>query len=64
MWVIRKHYVMAEVTGFFFLSMKVMVYLTISDISDVVKYSINILYIAGLDTLFRFLYVFISKIGL
>ena len=64
MWVIRKHYVMDEVTGFFFLSIKVMVYLTISDISDVVKYSISILYLAGLDTLFRFLYVFISKIGL
>ena len=50
MWVIRKYYVMVEVTGFFFLSIKVMVYLTISDISDVVKYSSNVLYIAGLDT--------------
>lgn len=40
---------MVEVTAFFFLRIKIMVYLIISDIFNLVKYHINFLYITGLD---------------
>lgn len=47
---------MAEMTGFLFLSIKVMVCLTISDIFDLMKYCINSL----LDLRLIFIEVFVS----